>query len=111
MAIKRVYDEPTPADGYRILVDRLWPRGLSKDDAALDEWMKAVAPSPDLRRWFGHDPERFERFADRYRRELDDSPALAQLRERCREHPVVTLVYGAKDEAHNQAVVLRDLLG
>lgn len=111
MALKRAYDDPAPGDGYRILVDRLWPRGVGKDDAALDEWMRDVAPSTDLRRWFGHDPDRFEEFADRYRHELEGSPALAQLRERCREHPRITLVYGARDGVHNHAVVLLDLLG
>lgn len=108
--IKRVYDEPAPADGYRILVDRLWPRGIRKDDASFDEWIKEVGPSTDLRHWFGHDPEKFEEFADRYRAELTGSPALARLRARCREHSVVTLLYGAKDTEHNQAVVLRGLV-
>jgi uncharacterized protein YeaO (DUF488 family) len=109
--IKRVYDEPAPADGYRVLVDRLWPRGIRKDDATLDEWMKDVAPSTDLRQWFGHDPEKFDEFADRYRAELERSAALARLRALRREHDVVTLLYSAKDAEHNQAVVLRDLLG
>ena len=109
--IKRVYDDPAPSDGYRILVDRLWPRGLSKDEAALDEWLRDVGPSTGLRQWFGHDPERFDEFASRYRAELDSSDALAQLRARCREHPVVTLLFGARDAEHNQAVVLRDLVG
>lgn len=108
--IKRVYDDPATADGYRILVDRIWPRGVKKEDARVDEWLKDAGPSTDLRHWFGHDPERFPEFADRYRAELKGSDALAELRERCREHPVVTLVYGAKDTEHNQAVVLRDLL-
>jgi len=110
LRIKRVYDDPAPSDGYRILVDRLWPRGVGKDDAALDEWMRDVAPSADLRRWFGHDPARFAEFAERYRAELSGSPALEELRRRRREHDVVTLVYGAKDAEHNQAVVLRDLV-
>lgn len=108
--IKRVYDDPAPDDGYRLLVDRLWPRGLAKDAAAIDEWLKDAGPSTDLRRWFGHDPARFDEFADRYRAELEDSDTLAELRARCREHPVVTLLYGARDTRHNQAVVLRDLL-
>lgn len=108
---KRAYDDPAPSDGYRILVDRLWPRGVAKDDADIDEWLKEVGPSTELRKWFGHDPERFEEFAARYRAELDGSEALERLRARCREHPVVTLVYAAKDETHNNAVVLRDLVG
>ena len=108
--IKRVYDGADPADGYRILVDRLWPRGESKEAAHLDEWLKEVGPSTELRTWFGHQPERFEEFAKRYRAELDGSPALETLRGLCAEQPTVTLVYGAKDTEHNQAVVLRDLL-
>lgn len=108
--IKRVYDDPSADDGYRILVDRLWPRGLAKDAARVDEWLKDVGPSTELRKWFGHDPDRFAEFADRYRAELDSSDAFAQLRARCREHARVTLVYAAKDTEHNQAVVLRDLL-
>ncbi len=97
-------------DGARVLVDRVWPRGVSKDEAELDEWIKEIGPSTELRRWFGHDPSRFEEFADRYRAELKGSDALAELRARHREHPVVTLLYSAKDPRHNQAVVLRDLL-
>lgn len=108
--VKRVYDDAAAADGYRILVDRIWPRGLRKQDARVDEWLKDVAPSTELRRWFGHDPERFPEFADRYRTELDGSQALARLRERCREHAVVTLLYGAKDTEHNQATVLGAVL-
>lgn len=109
--IKRVYDDPASTDGYRILVDRLWPRGLSKETAEVDEWLKDVAPSTDLRRWFGHDPAKFDEFAARYRNELTGSEALDHLRTRCREHPVVTLLYGAKDSVHNQAVVLLGLVG
>lgn len=110
VGIKRVYDPPTTADGYRVLVDRLWPRGLTKAAASVDEWLKEVGPSNDLRRWFGHDPGKFEVFAARYRSELSGSDALAQLQARAREHPVLTLVYSAKDTEHNQAVVLRDVL-
>lgn len=109
--IKRVYDDPAKADGHRVLVDRVWPRGLSKADAAVDEWLKEVGPSSDLRRWFGHDPARFEEFAERYRAELDGSDAFARLRAVRAEHRAVTLVYSARDTEHNQAVVLRDLLG
>ncbi|MGB3954501.1 MAG: DUF488 domain-containing protein [Brooklawnia sp.] len=108
--IKRIYDDPTREDGYRILVDRIWPRGLRKDDAELGEWLREVGPSDELRRWFGHDPKRFAEFADRYRAELQESEALKLLRQRVQEHPVVTLLYSARDTEHNQAVVLRDLL-
>jgi DNA-3-methyladenine glycosylase len=108
--IKRVYEQSDPSDGYRVLVDRLWPRGLTKADAAYEEWIREAGPSDDLRRWFGHDPARFGEFADRYRAELEGSEALERLRAVCHEHPVVTLLYGAKDTEHNQAVVLRDLL-
>lgn len=108
--IKRAYDDLEAGDGYRVLVDRLWPRGLRKDAAELDDWLKDVAPSPQLRTWFGHDPERFAEFAERYRAELDGSPALADLRTRCREQPVVTLLYAARDRECNHAVVLRDVL-
>ena len=108
--IKRVYETQAPDDGFRILVDRIWPRGLSKDRAAVDVWLREVGPSTELRRWFGHDPERFQEFATRYRAELKGSPALAELRRLCAEHDRATLVYGAKDTEHNQAVVLRGLV-
>jgi uncharacterized protein YeaO (DUF488 family) len=108
--IKRAYEEPASIDGYRVLVDRLWPRGMKKDEIRLDLWAKDVAPSPSLRRWFGHDPARFSEFARRYATELREEPAatlLAQLVRRA-AHGTVTLVYGARDEEHNGAVVLRD---
>lgn len=108
--IKRAYDDPADDDGYRVLVDRVWPRGVRKVDARIDEWARDVAPSAALRRWFGHDPERFAEFSTRYRAELADSPALGELRGRCAGRDVVTLVYGAKDTTHNQAVVLAGLL-
>ncbi|MBI2406816.1 MAG: DUF488 family protein [Gemmatimonadetes bacterium] len=108
--IKRAYEPPDPGDGVRVLVDRLWPRGLSRAGADLDHWMKDVAPSPSLRIWFGHDPARFADFAARYRDELAHSPdALAPLLALAREGPV-TLVYAARDERHNHALVLRDFL-
>jgi len=108
--VKRVYDAPEGADGYRVLVDRVWPRGRTKEQVAAAEWLKDVGPSTGLRRWFGHDPERFEEFAARYRAELDGNPAVEQLRRIVAAQPTVTLVYGAKDEQHNQAVVLREYL-
>lgn len=107
VAIKRAYDPPAATDGTRILVDRLWPRGLSKKKAALDGWNKQVAPSPALRQWFGHRPERFQEFAKRYRAELKGNPAVAELRALKGK---VTLVYGARDPAINHAVVLAKVL-
>ena len=108
--IKRVYEQAADEDGIRILVDRLWPRGVSKERAALSGWLKDVAPSPDLRRWWHHDPERFEDFACRYRTELDDNPALEDLLSIVREHDRTTLVYAAKDPAVNHALILRDYI-
>lgn len=108
--IRRAYDAPTHNDGYRVLVDRLWPRGVAKADLDLDEWAKDLAPSDELRQWFGHDPARWEEFQDRYERELDDAgDVLDAVVERTRSGRV-TLVYGAKDEEHNQAVVLRRVI-
>lgn len=108
--IKRVYEPAEKSDGYRVLIDRVWPRGVSKDRAALDEWAKDLAPSASLRKWFGHDPSRFEEFRERYRKELDaQQDLLGELRSRARREPV-TIVYGAHDEQHNNAVVLEELL-
>jgi uncharacterized protein YeaO (DUF488 family) len=107
VAIKRAYDPPSPRDGTRILVDRLWPRGLSKDKARLDGWNKKVAPSTRLRTWFGHRPERFQEFAKLYRAELKGNPGLAELRALKGK---VTLVYGARDPAINHAAVLAKVL-
>lgn len=107
VAIKRAYDPPSPQDGTRILVDRLWPRGLSKAKAELDGWNKDVAPSTALRQWFGHEPERFQEFAKRYRAELKGNPALDELRALKGK---VTLVYGARDPLVNHAIVLAKLL-
>ena len=108
--IKRVYEQAADEDGVRILVDRLWPRGVSKERAALSGWLKDVAPSPDLRRWWHHDPDRFEDFARRYRTELDENPALEDLLSIVREHDRTTLVYAAKDPAVNHALILRDYI-
>jgi uncharacterized protein YeaO (DUF488 family) len=110
ISLRRVYEPPIPEDGRRILVDRLWPRGLSKETARIDLWLREVAPSADLRRWFGHDPTRWPEFRRRYRDELAANPAaLAVLLDvACRGD--VTLVYGARDERHNQAVVLKEVL-
>lgn len=110
ITIKRVYDAAADADGYRVLVDRLWPRGISKVKAALGLWLKEIGPSTELRKWFGHDPAKFDEFAERYRAELDANPAVDRLRDLLAEHDTVTLLYGAKDAQHNQAVVLKDYL-
>lgn len=107
VAIKRAYEPPAASDGCRILVDRLWPRGLSKAKAELDGWNKAVAPSTALRQWFGHKPERFQEFAKRYRAELKGNPALDELRALKGK---VTLVYGARDPKINHAIVLAKIL-
>lgn len=109
--LKRIYDAPDIADGKRILVDRIWPRGMSKERAGLALWMKEIAPSRELRIWFGHDPGKFTEFRKRYRQELDGDPEKRQLVRQLRswaETETITLVYAAKDAAHNQAVVLRD---
>jgi DNA-3-methyladenine glycosylase len=109
--IRRVYEEPSADDGLRVLVDRLWPRGRSKQSAHVDIWIKDIAPSKELRTWFGHIPERFDEFASRYREELDANPeAVCRLRELIAGHPRVTLLYGAKDNERNNTVVLRDYL-
>ncbi|MBV9287529.1 MAG: DUF488 domain-containing protein [Hyphomicrobiales bacterium] len=108
--LKRAYKAPSPDDGVRILVDRLWPRGVAKANAAIDRWMKEIAPSDELRHWFGHDPKRWEEFRRRYRAELSRREELVnQLRMIARQGSL-TLVYAARDEDHNQAVVLRDVL-
>jgi uncharacterized protein YeaO (DUF488 family) len=110
LKIKRVYDAPARDDGYRVLVDRLWPRGVSKQKAALDDWMKDIAPSPELRTWFGHKPERFEEFALKYQEELRGNPAVDELRGVITQHKDVTLLYGARDPKINHAAVLKDFL-
>ncbi len=107
---KRIYERTGREDGLRVLVDRLWPRGLSKEDASIDLWLKDVAPSNELRRWFGHRPDRFPSFAEKYAAELDDNPAVDELRALVAATETVTLLYGAKDETHNQARVLADYL-
>lgn len=96
IAIKRIYESPEAPDGYRVLVDRLWPRGMTKERAALDLWMKDVAPSPQLRKWFGHDPARFAEFRAQYIAELDANAAAEELLRICAEYPDVTLLYAAR---------------
>ena len=108
--LKRAYEEPSENDGLRVLVERLWPRGLTKERAAVDLWLKDVAPSPELRKWFGHDPARWEQFQERYRQELrEKEDAVRLLKQKAKEGPV-TLVYAARDEEHNGAVVLQRFL-
>ena len=108
--LKRAYEPAGAQDGVRVLVDRLWPRGLRKDQVAADLWLKEAAPSDALRRWFGHDPRRWERFRATYRTELARHADLLELLDGLRRRRPVTLIYGARDEAHNQAVVLREVL-
>jgi uncharacterized protein YeaO (DUF488 family) len=108
--LKRVYEKPSRTDGVRILVDRLWPRGLSKERAAVKLWLKDVAPSTELRKWFSHDPAKWKEFQTRYRKELrEHNDALKLLKQKSKEH-LVTLVYGARDERHNEAIVLKKIL-
>lgn len=108
--IKRIYDEPEKSDGLRVLVDRLWPRGVSKEKAELDEWCKTVAPSSGLRKWFGHEAKKFEEFAKLYREELKSNEELPVIVAEWKKHKVVTLVYAAHDPKVNHALVLRDFL-
>jgi uncharacterized protein YeaO (DUF488 family) len=109
--IKRVYEDKSEDDGYRVLVDRLWPRGLSKEKAAVNSWMKDIGPSDELRKWFNHDPAKWTEFKKRYRRELESKKAmLDELKRLSNEHDRLTLLYGAKDEQHNQAVVIAEEL-
>lgn len=108
--IKRVYEQPSKDDGTRILVDRLWPRGVSKEKAKIDLWLKEIAPTTELRKWFGHDPEKWQRFRGRYQTELrHNDEVVKMLKAKARQGPI-TLVYAARDERHNEAVVLREFL-
>ncbi|MDA8230009.1 MAG: DUF488 family protein [Magnetospirillum sp.] len=108
--IRRIYDQPSAEDGTRVLVDRLWPRGLTKEAARVDRWLREIAPSAELRRWFGHAPERWPEFRRRYAGELERNPdAVAELHRLAAQGPV-TLLFAARDETRNNAVILRDLL-
>ncbi len=108
---KRIYEPSAPEDGFRVLVDRLWPRGVSKANAHLNLWLKDIAPSTELRKWFNHDPAKWEGFQDKYRQELDANPGpLAELRQTVGAADTVTLLYGARDAEHNEAVVLAEYL-
>ncbi|MCZ4318859.1 DUF488 family protein [Aequorivita viscosa] len=107
---KRIYEKAANRDGTRVLVDRVWPRGVSKEDAKLNEWMKEIAPSEKLRKWFDHKEERFEEFSKKYKKELEaHSNLVQQLLDKAKDKRL-TLLYGAKDEAHNQAIVLKEYL-
>jgi uncharacterized protein YeaO (DUF488 family) len=113
LTVERIYTKPADLNGYCILVDRLWPRGISKINAHLDWWAKQVGPSNELRKWFGHDPAKFAEFKQRYLAELADNPAFAELKDKVSvilQKQNVILLYGAKDEQHNQAVILKELL-
>jgi len=110
LLLKRAYDPPAHSDGERILIDRIWPRGVSKEKASIDLWLKEIAPSTELRRWYGHKPERWQEFQKRYYSELEQRPeVVAQLRKELRKGPV-TLVFGAKDVEHSNAEALREYL-
>lgn len=108
--IKRIYEPVSEDDGCRLLVDRLWPRGIRKEEARIDAWMKDIAPSAPLRKWFGHDPEKWTAFRARYKAELKGSPVLDELRQQVRDCRTVTLLYAAKEEQYNHARVLQQLL-
>jgi uncharacterized protein YeaO (DUF488 family) len=108
--LKRIYEAPLPDDGARVLVDRLWPRGVSKARAALDLWMKDIGPSTELRQWFDHDPAKWSAFQDRYAKELEGRTALVDELRRKERHGAVTLLYAARDEEHNEAVALKAFL-
>ncbi len=109
LKIKRIYEQPEKLDGYRILVDRLWPRGVSKEDAHLDLWLKEVSPSPDLRKWFNHEPEKFNEFSKKYIQELKHNDAVSQITDKLKNHNV-TLLYAAKDPKINHAIVLKNFI-
>ena len=110
MKLKRIYEGYSPSDGYRILVERLWPRGISKEDAHIDMWMKDVAPSSELRKWFNHEDAKWEEFQERYKKELSGSRHFQDLRKIVSIHENVTLIFSSKSENHNNAVVLYNML-
>lgn len=108
--LKRVYEAPSQEDGERILVERLWPRGCTKERAAVDLWLKDIAPSPELRRWFGHDPARWDQFQKRYQAELQEKPEIVQLLRQKDADGTLTLIFAARDLEHNSALVLKQYL-
>jgi len=108
--IKRIYEPYSPTDGYRILIDRLWPRGVKKEGAHIDKWLKAIAPSTALRKWFDHDPEKWEEFRKRYHDELKRSTAISELAAYVHEHKTLTLLFAAKNEKYNDAIALQQFI-
>jgi len=108
--LKRIYEPYNEDDGCRVLVDRLWPRGISKDEAKVDLWLKDIAPSNELRKWFGHKKERWEEFKMKYKQELEAKKLLKELIDLSKKHKRLTLLYGAKDEEHNQAIIIVEML-
>ena len=108
--LKRVYEKPSKEDGLRVLVERLWPRGFTKERASVDLWLKDIAPSTELRKWFGHDPAKWEQFCKRYRVELEQRKEAVNLLKQKSEEGTITLVYAARDEKHNSAIALKELL-
>jgi uncharacterized protein YeaO (DUF488 family) len=110
LKIKRIYDPPSEGDGRRILVDRLWPRGVKKEEARIDEWLKEISPSNELRKWFGHDPAKWPEFKKRYRKELEDKKAVLDRIKEDAQKKTVTLLYAAHDEAHNNAAAMKEFL-
>jgi len=108
--LKRVYEKPSKGDGIRILVERLWPRGLTKERASVDLWLKDIAPSTELRKWFGHDPAKWEQFCKQYRVELEQRKDAVNLLKQKSEEGTITLVYAARDEKHNSAIALKEIL-
>ena len=110
LRIKRIYEPPAAQDGTRILVDRLWPRGVSREEAHVHAWLKEIAPSAELRRWFGHDPDKWDAFRRRYLEELESNPAAVEEFKRQIGQSTATLLYGARDTEHNNALVLRDFI-
>ncbi len=109
--LKRIYNKAEKDDGFRILVDRLWPRGVSKEEAKLDLWLKEIAPSSDLRKWFNHDPKKWKEFKEKYKKEvLENKQAFDKLKQVIKENKIITLLYGVKDERCSEAIVLKELL-
>jgi uncharacterized protein YeaO (DUF488 family) len=108
--LRRVYEKPTKQDGLRILVDRLWPRGLTKEKASVDLWLKEIAPSAELRKWFGHDPAKWKKFRARYETEIGHNREVFTFLEEKAREGTITLIYGARDKEHNEALVLKQLL-
>ena len=108
--IKRIYEPAEKSDGFRILIDRLWPRGVKKEEAKIDVWLKEIVPSSELRKWFKHDPKKWNAFIKKYKDELQESPALQELRGLIEKHKTITLLYAAHDMQHNNALVLKDFI-